>query len=169
MIRRPPRSTLFPYTTLFRSLGWPLLPDVGSQVRLGATSNNLAPLYDALLASEHFREAHAPQAVLHFGGRALSKRLEQFLAWCRPDPYVVVRENPFRLDPGHGVTHSVEADVPALCAALARAAEERPPAPDESWTAAWREASWRVDGYLETSYAGTRALNEPLEDLKSVV
>src|SRR3712207_8904466 len=22
MIRRPPRSTLFPYTTLFRSLGW---------------------------------------------------------------------------------------------------------------------------------------------------
>src|SRR3712207_8919063 len=25
MIRRPPRSTLFPYTTLFRSLGEPLL------------------------------------------------------------------------------------------------------------------------------------------------
>src|SRR3712207_8368549 len=23
MIRRPPRSTLFPYTTLFRSCGWP--------------------------------------------------------------------------------------------------------------------------------------------------
>src|SRR2546430_13307911 len=26
MIRRPPRSTLFPYTTLFRSLGRQLLP-----------------------------------------------------------------------------------------------------------------------------------------------
>src|SRR3712207_9506227 len=25
MIRRPPRSTLFPYTTLFRSVGWPLM------------------------------------------------------------------------------------------------------------------------------------------------
>src|SRR5256885_13306318 len=25
MIRRPPRSTLFPYTTLFRSTTWPLL------------------------------------------------------------------------------------------------------------------------------------------------
>src|SRR5439155_24798131 len=24
MIRRPPRSTLFPYTTLFRSLRWPI-------------------------------------------------------------------------------------------------------------------------------------------------
>src|SRR3712207_9069197 len=40
MIRRPPRSTLFPYTTLFRSfqvLGVPLLPIVvpaGNEVRV---------------------------------------------------------------------------------------------------------------------------------------
>src|SRR2546422_8009538 len=32
MIRRPPRSTLFPYTTLFRSMG-----NVGSSVAVGAT------------------------------------------------------------------------------------------------------------------------------------
>src|SRR5256885_10735352 len=32
MIRRPPRSTLFPYTTLFRSLRLPVLqPPVGAQ------------------------------------------------------------------------------------------------------------------------------------------
>src|SRR2546425_5764332 len=31
MIRRPPRSTLFPYTTLFRScLKWAVRPDAGS-------------------------------------------------------------------------------------------------------------------------------------------
>src|SRR2546425_2312917 len=38
MIRRPPRSTLFPYTTLFRSLtgeGWALV---------GAPASRLAPL-----------------------------------------------------------------------------------------------------------------------------
>src|SRR3712207_8051903 len=40
MIRRPPRSTLFPYTTLFRSLGFTLLPRGahgagGSELRLG--------------------------------------------------------------------------------------------------------------------------------------
>src|SRR3990167_64048 len=28
MIRRPPRSTLFPYTTLFRSSGVPSVPDL---------------------------------------------------------------------------------------------------------------------------------------------
>src|SRR2546427_2772713 len=32
MIRRPPRSTLFPYTTLFRSPGW--RPDVTREVDL---------------------------------------------------------------------------------------------------------------------------------------
>src|SRR2546430_13115972 len=34
MIRRPPRSTLFPYTTLFRSYGY----NVGVAVEEGATS-----------------------------------------------------------------------------------------------------------------------------------
>src|SRR2546430_9654359 len=36
MIRRPPRSTLFPYTTLFRSPPWKMLvaPDVVVEVQL---------------------------------------------------------------------------------------------------------------------------------------
>ena len=109
------------------ALGWPLLPDIGSQVRLGADSENLAAYYDALLAGDSFAEAHAPEAVVHVGGRALSKRLEQFLGRSRPDPYVVVRENPFRLDPAHRVTHSIEADVVDFCAAMVRVATEYPP------------------------------------------
>ncbi|MCA1719114.1 MAG: 2-succinyl-5-enolpyruvyl-6-hydroxy-3-cyclohexene-1-carboxylic-acid synthase, partial [Actinobacteria bacterium] len=148
---------------LAESLGWPLLPDVGSQVRLGAISENLVPYYDALLASERFKEAHIPEAVLHFGGRSVSKRLEQFLARSRPDPYVVVRENPFRFDPGHRVTHSVEAGVLDLCAALAKVAgQRRPPATTASWMVDWRGASERVDLYLDRSFAETKELNEPL-------
>src|SRR3712207_8786008 len=34
MIRRPPRSTLFPYTTLFRSISW--IKDILSRGELGA-------------------------------------------------------------------------------------------------------------------------------------
>src|SRR2546430_5827491 len=40
MIRRPPRSTLFPYTTLFRSLE-PLVPTTGHEARNGAQSVTL--------------------------------------------------------------------------------------------------------------------------------
>ena len=140
------------------TLGWPLLPDIGSQVRLG--SEGLAAHYDALLAGDSFAGSHAPEAVVQVGGRALSKRLEQFLASSRPDPYVVVRENPFRLDPAHRVTHSFEANVLDFCSALAWAAAEDPPAMDSSWTAGWLEASEDVGRHLDADLSGEP--NEPL-------
>ena len=143
------------------SLGWPLLPDVGSQVRLGGDRRNAA-FYDVLLADAAFAEAHAPEAVLHFGGRALSKRLEGFVSGLRPDPYVVVRENPFRLDPGHVVTHSVEAGIEDLCAALGRAASERPSLADVSWAEGWRAASGNVESSLDRVLGARGGLDEPL-------
>ena len=143
------------------SLGWPLLPDVGSQVRLGGDRRNAA-FYDVLLADAAFADAHAPEAVLHFGGRALSKRLEGFVARHRPDPYVVVREHPFRLDPGHLVTHSVESGVEGFCAALGRAASERPSPAAASWTAGWRAASGKVETVLDRALGGGEGLDEPL-------
>ncbi len=142
---------------LARVLGWPLLPDVGSQIRLGGDG---VSFYDVLLADESFAKAHAPEAVLHFGGRALSKRLEGFIARHRPDPYVVVKENPFRLDPAHLVTHSVESDVEDFCAALAGTASDRPSSADASWSARWREASAGAGSVLERVLASGE-LDEP--------
>ena len=147
---------------LAESLGWPVLPDVSSQVRLGAGSRNLVAHYDALLASEEFAGAHTPEAVLHVGGRSLSKRLEQFLLRARPDPYVVVRENPFRLDPHHRVTHSVEADVLDFCAAFAGASGSLPPAKGDPWTASWREASEKAGRRMDELLRQATEPNEPL-------
>jgi 2-succinyl-5-enolpyruvyl-6-hydroxy-3-cyclohexene-1-carboxylate synthase len=146
---------------LARSLGWPLLPDVGSQVRLGGDRGNAA-FYDALLANEAFARGHEPEAVVHVGGRALSKRLEGFVVRSRPDPYVVVRENPFRLDPGHTVTQSVESDVVDFCAALSRVAHENPPTVDPSWLDDWRAASTGAGATLDRQFAGGGGLDEPL-------
>src|SRR5438270_7606994 len=39
MIRRPPRSTLFPYTTLFRSNAVDATQETGGEVRVGWTRN----------------------------------------------------------------------------------------------------------------------------------
>src|SRR3989475_6278392 len=44
MIRRPPRSTLFPYTTLFRSL-WEALKDPQCGLSMAETAENLAERY----------------------------------------------------------------------------------------------------------------------------
>jgi len=140
------------------AFGWPLLPDIGSQVRLGA--EGLVAHYDALLAGDSFARTHAPEAVVHIGGRAVSKRLEQFFARSRPDPYVVVREHPFRLDPAHRVTHSVEANVLDFCAALVRAAAESSAAIDAYWAKSWREASEEVGRHLDG--ISSEEPNEPL-------
>src|SRR5437762_10371068 len=50
MIRRPPRSTLFPYTTLFRSRGWDVLS--GLHQPLGADAEFAA------LAARHRATIH---------------------------------------------------------------------------------------------------------------
>ena len=94
--------------------------------------------------------------MIHVGGRALSKRLEQFLGRSRPDPYVVVRENPFRLDPGHRVTHSVEADVVGLCAALGAAAD------GASVPVAANRGASGIDGTVATAAGFARGLGRPV-------
>src|SRR2546430_4796902 len=65
MIRRPPRSTLFPYTTLFRSLTWnsalvvdPTEGDSDVQLILEFANAQLLELryYDAVRSEEHTSE-----------------------------------------------------------------------------------------------------------------
>jgi 2-succinyl-5-enolpyruvyl-6-hydroxy-3-cyclohexene-1-carboxylate synthase len=132
------------------ALGWPLLPDVGSQVRLGTDDPAACPYFDLALASPAFRQQHAPEAVVYLGGRATSKRLAALLAEARPDPLVVVRNDPHRFDPDHGVTHRVEAEVGAFCHALRGRLAPRAPGP---WAAAWREASLAAEAAVDAHLA----------------
>src|SRR3712207_8721494 len=84
MIRRPPRSTLFPYTTLFRSAF-----EFGSTLRLAMRE---AEMHDAFLYAEGVdalraddRAAHARQlaaALQSFGGRVILAGEEETLAFA---------------------------------------------------------------------------------------
>src|SRR5260370_11584411 len=57
MIRRPPRSTLFPYTTLFRSVVSILEKSLGAEhPNLATALNNLAQLLKATRSEEHTSE-----------------------------------------------------------------------------------------------------------------
>src|SRR2546426_2103632 len=58
MIRRPPRSTLFPYTTLFRSLALVLI--LGNLVAKGASSLDWSFFVRNPRSEEHTSELQSP-------------------------------------------------------------------------------------------------------------
>src|SRR2546422_9160560 len=68
MIRRPPRSTLFPYTTLFRSEIVTRLSD--NEYSPGSSAGNMAPL-DPRRSEEHTSEL---QSRLHLVCRLLLEK-----------------------------------------------------------------------------------------------
>src|SRR5260370_13891186 len=66
MIRRPPRSTLFPYTTLFRSLKFPELenrPHNGWPCATFASRTRFHPL-TPLRSEEHTSELQSPDHLV---------------------------------------------------------------------------------------------------------
>src|SRR5260370_29228652 len=56
MIRRPPRSTLFPYTTLFRSMDRANTLPIGRWQRLSAGNSSRLRSMDMLRSEEHTSE-----------------------------------------------------------------------------------------------------------------
>src|SRR5258708_24302404 len=72
MIRRPPRSTLFPYTTLFRSIE-PLAAELGIdyvaanelEIAAGKLTGRLAgPVVDRSRSEEHTSELQSPDHLV---------------------------------------------------------------------------------------------------------
>src|SRR5260221_4310138 len=70
MIRRPPRSTLFPYTTLFRSLA--VLRDTVGEVPYDGARLGVAPWMAAVVL-----HGHADNAAGKVGGPSLALRSEE--------------------------------------------------------------------------------------------
>src|SRR5438309_8586388 len=103
MIRRPPRSTLFPYTTLFRS--------AGEKTKPKATFDLLAENAAGLFALTGCAHGAVPQAVRAGDLDAAREALARIAAVFGERLYVELSDH---LDP----------DAPALCDTLASLAGE---------------------------------------------
>src|SRR4051794_41680083 len=60
MIRRPPRSTLFPYTTLFRSGAWPAFKEFGPAFITTVEWDPVNERFGGLRSEEHTSELQSP-------------------------------------------------------------------------------------------------------------
>ncbi|MHC5161985.1 MAG: 2-succinyl-5-enolpyruvyl-6-hydroxy-3-cyclohexene-1-carboxylic-acid synthase, partial [Planctomycetota bacterium] len=63
---------------LAEKLNWPVYADITSGIRLSGGATNCIRYFDQQVLSLEFNQAVKPDAVLHFGGRTTSKRLDQF-------------------------------------------------------------------------------------------
>lgn len=144
------------------ALGWPVLPDVRSPLCVGGGSRStLVPHADLLLTSAAFREARRPEAVLHVGGRIVSKRLGQFLKASSPSLYVHVHDAPERIDPEGLVTDGVQAPLAQVLRGLERETGPGERREGRAWAQAWTHASDAVAGVLAEQVDAAGVLSEP--------
>jgi 2-succinyl-5-enolpyruvyl-6-hydroxy-3-cyclohexene-1-carboxylate synthase len=144
------------------ALGWPLLPDIASGLRMGGEHPNRAAQYDLLLTDERFAASHTPEAVLHVGGRIVSKRLQQLVSRSAPSPYAVIHASPARFDPDHRVTHNVETDVAKFCDDITNLARRETRKYDKAWLRSWTGASAKAGETLERVLPERGEISEPL-------
>jgi 2-succinyl-5-enolpyruvyl-6-hydroxy-3-cyclohexene-1-carboxylate synthase len=157
-------------------LGWPLIPDITSQLRLGATPGAARIAFaDGVLAARNTagpKDRWHPDAVLHIGGRSVSKRLRVLIRDAVPDLYILVRPDPSRFDPDHRVTHHVETVPSAFCSAMMKRLTEATFATSTDWTDQWTKADQAVETVFRAQLGGSQngdrrensavSLNEPM-------
>src|SRR5258706_2702503 len=92
MIRRPPRSTLFPYTTLFRSHDLKLLPE---NVHWGYYDSTVKPVLRISRSEEHTSEL---QSLTNLVCRLLLEKKKQYVKCRRKTARMIRVTSVFHLD-----------------------------------------------------------------------
>src|SRR3712207_7778022 len=93
MIRRPPRSTPFPYTTLFRSCRAPLRPSSGGRWCFSAPLELVGVALEVLEPAAHEERLLRHRVVLAVGDRleGLQRRSEEHTSELQSRQYLVCR------------------------------------------------------------------------------
>ena len=141
------------------TIGWPVFPDITSDLRLGHGGPPIVAYYDLLLLSQAFQERFRPDTVIHIGGPIVSKRLAQFLEASQPDCYVRAAPHPERRDPQHQATHRIESGAIAFCRGCGLGVGALKAGGMLTGMAAWDQA---VDEALTAYFEEQDALSEPL-------
>src|SRR3712207_7375056 len=114
MIRRPPRSTLFPYTTLFRSARVPVEVVVASEYRYADPIGDERTLVIAISQSGETTDTLAAvEAAKDFGGRVLALTNTQGSLITREADAVLLTKA--GLEIGVAATKTFLAQIAALC------------------------------------------------------
>ena len=142
-----------------QKLGWPLLPDIRSGLRIGVSSDNVIPCYDLLLACKAMPRIVPHATIIQVGGPFVSKRLLEFLKENPPDEFIYVADHPCRHDPGYLVTTRIESSVSDFSESLLR---KLGVADDKPINNSLKKATAIVSDTLNAIVDNDTGLSEPL-------
>src|SRR3712207_7082976 len=91
MIRRPPRSTLFPYTTLFRSLGAVVVKSITVEPRQGLPTPRMAETASGMLNAIGLQNPGIEQWLAHDLPWLQQLRSEEHTSELQSRQYLVCR------------------------------------------------------------------------------
>jgi len=151
-------TSLEPYFTLSRLLQWPLFPDILSPLRSHPQAEGLVPFYDLILKGMSLNEDFAPDAVLQFGDRFVSKKLLEWIRMKKPKCHVLVASHEKRIDPSHSLTHRIFAKPHQVADDLASHLGGRPPSP---WMQCFQEMNRTTKSTLTHFFSEYPDLSEP--------
>lgn len=143
-----------PYLNLAQTLNWPIYADVLSQCRTCPVSHLITHM--DLIVKTGVEES--PEAILHFGGPALSKSIHLFLKNHPPPLYLHISDHPTLLDPHSLLTHRLYASARSFAKQLSQAL---PVATKTKWLSFWQEANEAVLHQLDAFFSHHSVLTEP--------
>lgn len=142
-----------------QKLNWPIFPDISSGLRLNSNENHIIHYFDQILLDPGASKKHAPDGILHLGGRMTSKRLYEFIEKSVPQRYIMVLNHPLRNDPLHKVTLRIESTVENFCNSIQDLLDPRK---ENSYVLSLLEASNKVFKCINEYSVKETSLNVPV-------
>lgn len=143
--------------SIAEKLGWPVLPDIRSGLRIGTNHAQVIHMADQIMLSEPAVKALTPDVILHVGARITSKRIQSFVDRSNAR-IAMVNEWPVRLDATGQVTVRVEANL-ELFGKKFVVPENKTPA---SWVKKWKQLDEAVTSGWQKECADSTSLTELL-------
>lgn len=136
-------------------LGWPLLPDIRSGLRLFPSHDAIISMADQLLLVDHGGVGEPPDVVLHLGGRLTSKRMQQFV-YSASAGIIRISASAASADPERGTGLHVVGEIAAMVKSLPVTASPK------RWLVAWKRRDQCVQVAWRDEVERGNALSEPL-------